>query len=135
MEIFELKHGEFLFFISRLWISPHIYVQPYSQILEILLSRNPSLHIPYITHRSQTTHLPSCPPCPAILTCHPSYPLFRWQNKPSSYSFTLRSDFNTCLNCVEGLHETTAKTDYDNISQEKMSKSKRKSIEEHLKIL
>lgn len=123
------------FYIQTLNCTSFSYVQPCSQLLEILLSKNLSLHIPYITHRSQTPHPPLCPSPPAVLTRHPSYSLFRWQNKPSSYSFTLRSDFNTCLNCVEGLHETSAKTDYDKIYQEKMSKNKRKSIEEHLKIL
>ena len=59
---------------------------------------------PYITHKSQAPQPPTCPSLSSLSTCHPSSPLFRWQNDPSSYSFTLRSNFNTCLNCVKGLH-------------------------------
>ena len=92
------------FYIQTLNFILFIYVWPCPQLLEILLSRNISLYSPYITHKSQAPQPPTCPSLSSLSTCHPSSPLFRWQNDPSSYSFTLRSNFNTCLNCVKGLH-------------------------------
>lgn len=99
----ELKHREFLLFTSR-YKFHFIYI--YSALSSTI--KNYSEQKYFLTQPLYHTQVSgSTSPSTSISFCHatmPSIVPFRWQNGPPLYYFTLKSDFNTCLNSVEGLH-------------------------------